>query len=147
MADLRNATPALPCACASLRRAARAVTQFYGQVMRESGLEVTQFTLLQTLQRTGPLTQGRLGELLAMDSTTLTRTLRPLEKRGWIASRPGKDRRERYWRLTSAGRRVLGRIEPLWRQAQSRLQHALGRAGWEALMRSADRVTAAVQAL
>jgi DNA-binding MarR family transcriptional regulator len=137
----RDTLPALPCACASLRRAARAVTQFYDRVMRESGLEVTQFTLLQALDRAGPVTQGKLGEVLAMDSTTLTRTLRPLQKRGWVASRPGRDRRQRYWRLTFAGRKVLHRVEPLWRKAQSRLQHVLGEDGWEALRHSADRVS------
>jgi DNA-binding MarR family transcriptional regulator len=73
---------ALPCACASLRRASRAVTQIYDQELRGLGLRVTQFTLLQAMELASNLTQGRLGELLSLDSTTLTRTMRHVaEKR------------------------------------------------------------------
>ncbi len=137
--------PALPCACATLRRASRAVTQFYSQIMLDCGLEVTQFTLLQVLDRAGPLTQRKLGEVLAVDSTTLTRSLRPLEKKNWIASRPGRDRRERHWRLTRAGEQTLKRAEPLWRKAQARLRRALGEGDWTTLMQAANAVTQAVQ--
>ena len=77
----------LPCMCASLRRAARAVTQRYDEALRPAGIRLTQFTLLQMLSLTGPLTQGALSEQLAMDSTTLSRTLKPVEKAGWIRSR------------------------------------------------------------
>src|SRR5213080_2504071 len=73
--------PSLPCACANMRRAARAVTQLYDAALRPSGLRITQFTLLRALARAGgPMTQDALGELLAVDSTTLSRTLRQLER-------------------------------------------------------------------
>ncbi len=68
--------PVLPCACANLRRTARAVTRCTPE-LRATGLEVTQFTLLMTLQVTGETTQGGLGKLLALDTTSLTRMLRP----------------------------------------------------------------------
>lgn len=74
----------LPCACANLRRAARAVTQLYDQELRGSGLKSTQFTPLEALAEIPGTTQGGLGDLLALDSTTLTRTLRPLIRRGWV---------------------------------------------------------------
>src|SRR2546427_12967726 len=91
-----DALPALPCACASLRRASRAVTQLYEQALRPSGIRITQFTLLQFLALAGrPITQGTLGQLLALDSTTLSRTLKPLESAGWIRSTAGPDGRER----------------------------------------------------
>ena len=123
----------LPCACASLRRAARAVTQRYDEVLRPCGVRLTQFTLLQMLARTGPLTQGALGEQLAMDSTTLSRTLRPVEKAGWIRSRPGRDRRERYVEVTQAGLKMMRRVTPIWEAAQHDLRHRLGEEGWGAL--------------
>ena len=85
----------LPCACASLRRAARAVTRAYALELRGTGLNPTQFTLLWALDRMGPSPQGALGELLAIDSATLTRTLAPLARRGWIRAERGADRRER----------------------------------------------------
>jgi DNA-binding MarR family transcriptional regulator len=134
----KPALPALPCACATLRRASRAVTHFYSRAMLDSGLEITQFTLLQVLRRPGPLTQGHLGGILAMDSTTLTRSLRPLRKNGLIAADRGRDRRERHWRLTLAGALMLKRSQPLWQKAQSQLRRTLGEAGWKALMHAAD---------
>lgn len=63
-----------PCMCATLRRASRALTQLYDEALRPLGLRATQFTVLQALSFTGEVSQGELGQLLAMDSTTLTRT-------------------------------------------------------------------------
>lgn len=123
----------LPCACASLRRAARAVTQRYDEALRPTGIRLTQFTLLQVLDLAGPLTQGTLGEQLAMDSTTLSRTLRPLEAEGWIRSRPGADRRERHIHLTAAGKRALERATPAWKEAQRLFREELGEREWAAL--------------
>lgn len=134
---------ALPCACANLRRAARAVTQLYNQELRPTGLEPTQFTLLMALNATGEVTQGKLGQRLVIDSTTLTRSLAPLRARGWISSRRGQDRRERLWRLTSAGRRELERAQPYWERAQRRLRKALGQDEWSSLQEVLVRVTRA----
>lgn len=123
----------LPCACANLRRAARAVTQLYDRHLRSAGLRVTQFTLLQALSRSGLLRQGRLGDVLALDSTTLTRTLSLLRRAGWIRSTVGADRRERYWELTPSGRKRLDRALPKWEAAQTELKRRLGGASWNAL--------------
>ena len=123
----------LPCACANLRRAARAVTQLYDGELRAAGLRVTQFTLLQVLSRVGPIRQGQLGEALAMDSTTLTRTLKLLLEEEWIRRAVGADRRQRYFKLTPAGRRQLRQATPHWEQAQGRLKKSLGEAGWREL--------------
>ena len=76
------ALPILPCACANLRRTARAVTRMYNYELRRTGLELTQFTLLMTLSIVGETTQGQLGNLLALDSTSLTRMLKPLSRWG-----------------------------------------------------------------
>ncbi len=128
-ADIR--LPTLPCACANLRRAARAVTQLYDRELRSTGLGVTQFTLLQALSRTGELSQGRLGEGLSIDSTTLTRTLANLRREGWIAVKTGADRRERLVSLTASGRRQLKQSLPHWERAQERLRKILGEERWE----------------
>ena len=135
----------LPCACTNLRRAARAVTQLYSQEIRRSGVDGTQFSLLMALAHAGEITQGRLGERLVIDSTTLTRTLAPLCARGWIASKPGTDRRQRFWRLTPAGRRQLQRARPHWERAQKRLRKALGEAEWNSLQTSLARAAQAAQ--
>ena len=130
----------LPCACANLRRAARVVTQLYERELRPSGLRVTQFTLLQALARTGEISQGQLAALLDIDSTTLTRTLALLRKKGWLRAQPGADRRKLRLSLTARGNREYRHALPYWRTAQERLRRALGEQEWERLSDAAVRV-------
>jgi DNA-binding MarR family transcriptional regulator len=126
--------PELPCICASLRRAARAVSRVYEAELRSSPLTGPQLTLLQVLARTGSVTQGQLGHALAIDSTTLSRTLKPLEAGRLIRIDPGRDRRERHLHLTSEGKRQLQRALPAWERAQQRLKTTLGGHRWRALL-------------
>src|ERR1051325_2169438 len=97
----------LPCACHTLRRLTRLVTRIYDQELRKAGLEITQYGLLTVLATAGAGNQKRLGAGLAIDSTTLTRTLGLLSKQGWVRAGRGQDRRERIYRLTAAGRRQM----------------------------------------
>jgi len=124
----------LPCACASLRRAARIVTQRYEHKLQPSGLKATQFTLLQALVIAGDISQGQLGDILGLDSTTLTRTLALLRKKRWISGKPGEDRRELRLTLTVEGRRKYQSALPYWHSAQRELRAALGEAGWNQIM-------------
>jgi DNA-binding MarR family transcriptional regulator len=121
-----NSIILLPCACANLRRADRAVSQFYDAALRPSGLRITQFTLLQALKLAPGISQKQLGELLQIDSTTLTRTLAPLGKKGWLRSAAGTDRRELRLSLTPPGKRKYERALPRWQRAQEGLRKALG---------------------
>jgi len=130
MARFDKTPSLLPCACANLRRTARAVTKMYNQELRDTGLELTQFTLLMALNLTGEITQGNLGKLLALDTTSLTRMLRLLTKQGWIGVKTGDDRRERLLRLTPSGQQKLDESRPDWERAQKRLRRGLGEAGW-----------------
>ena len=132
--------PALPCLCASLRRASRALTQRYDDALRPLDLTITQFTLLQALSLTGEVTQNRLGDILAMDSTTLTRTLAIMRRHGWVASRPGSDRRERWLRLSKSGELEFSRATPHWEQAQAAVRAQLGEKRWNNLMNLANHV-------
>jgi len=118
--------PKLPCTCASLRRAARAVTRVYNQYLRSGEIEITQFTILMALEHAGEISQGNLGRLLALDSTTLTRMLALLRKRGWIQEQEGEDRRFRFIRLTGTGRAKLQHSLPHWKRAQDRMLSTLG---------------------
>lgn len=135
----------LPCACANLRRATRAVSQLYDELLRPTGLSIAQFTLLKVLDETGPIRQGDLGATLKLDSTTLTRTFAPLKSSGWIVIRPGTDRRERLAGITAAGRRQLEQAEVQWAKAQKRLQQALSQKEWQQLFDLTYRVTQAAQ--
>jgi DNA-binding MarR family transcriptional regulator len=137
----------LPCLCANLRRTTRAVTHLYEEALRPLGLRATQFTILQALQRTGEITQGELGELLAIDSTTLTRTLHIMRRNGWVAERPGEDRRERWLQLAKAGRELLARTTPAWEKTQSRLTQKLGEGPWHTLFKLTGELTNLAQSL
>ena len=124
----------LPCACANLRRTARLVTQLYEQALRPAGLTGPQFTLLQTLKLAPGISQKQMAELLGIDSTTLTRTLALLRKRGWVNAQPGTDRRALRLGLTRVGQKEYERALPYWQSAQKRLQQSLGEQSWNKLV-------------
>lgn len=130
----------LPCIGTSLRRAARAVTRLYDRELRDSGLRSTQFTLLQALDFAGQIKQGRLGAILSLDTTTLTRSLQALVTEGWVKETRGDDRRERYLQLTPAGRRKYQAAKPAWQRAQNRVVKAVGRS-WDDLDADLRRMT------
>jgi DNA-binding MarR family transcriptional regulator len=125
-----SVVPELPCACANLRRAARAATRVYNRELRKAGLETTQYTLLMGLELMGETTQGNLGNLLALDTTTLTRMLGLLKKHDWIVIRSGEDRRQRLIRLSASGREKLRQSRPHWERAQEHLRKGLGDPAW-----------------
>lgn len=127
--------------CGSLRRTARALTQLYEEALRPLGLRATQHTILQALERAGEVSQGRLGEILSMDSTSLTRTLAIMKRAGWVSEQRGEDRRERRIRLSKAGEAKLKRAMPVWEKVQSRLRRKLGKSEWESLLQLTHHVT------
>jgi DNA-binding MarR family transcriptional regulator len=133
--------PALTCMCASLRRASRAISQHYEETLRPLGLRTTQFTILQFLSLAGEVTQGAMGQMLAMDSTSLTRTLEIMARHGWIGKRRGEDRREWRIRLTKAGETQLKRALPHWQKVQTQLRNQLGEEVWESLLKLTNKVT------
>jgi DNA-binding MarR family transcriptional regulator len=139
--------PMLPCMCATLRRTTRIVTQLYEAEMRTTGLSSSQFTILQVLSLAAGITQKRLGEVLAMDSTSLTRTLAIMSRHGWIDKRRGQDRREWRFRLSRAGEKQLNTALPHWDRAQMRLRQLLRRSQASELMQLTDRVAMAIEGL
>lgn len=143
--DSTKRLPALPCLCASMRRATRSLTQLYERELAPVGLSATQMTILQVLSRAGEMRQGALGEMLAMDSTSLTRTLAIMRRELWLAERQGADRRERLIRLSRRGTSKLRQAEPLWERVQSRVHRALGAKEWNQLMELGQRATLAAK--
>ncbi len=108
------------CLCLHVQRAARAVARRYDEVLRPLGLTNGQFSLLMSLNRPEPPTMGQVSAVLAMDRTTVTANLKPLERRGLVEVQVDeKDRRSRRLKLTSAGRRLLAEAMPLWEKAQA----------------------------
>ena len=129
----------LPCYCATLRQAARAATSFYEEVLADSGVRATQFTILQVLQTAPDLQTTEVGELLGIDQTTATQTLALMKKSKLVVDAKGTDRRERRWRLAPLGETTFRKIQPKWERAQAMVERRLGRAEAIALKKYAFR--------
>ena len=127
----------LPCYCATLRQAARAVTVLYEEVLRDSGLHATQHTALQVLERVPGLTTTELAQLIGIDQTTATRTLALIKKSGLVTDSVGDDRRERRWTVTAKGQTQLRKLHPRWEAAQEAFEKRLGRSQAAALKAAA----------
>jgi DNA-binding MarR family transcriptional regulator len=131
MSDISETAQAMidRCLFQRTRTAARAVTRFYDDQLRTTGLRATQANVLATIAAKGELTISALSDELGMDRTTLTRNLRPLEQRKLVAISPEGRHRARLVRLSSTGVAALGAIAAQWEKAQSALERSLGEAG------------------
>ena len=112
--------------CFALRKATRAITQFYDRNLEPADIRATQFTLLLTLTNATGKTLTEMAEGLVMDRTTLTRNLKPLEKSGLIVTTKLPDRRTKGYVLTDKGQQAIEKGVPLWHKAQ---QHIVGQLG------------------
>jgi DNA-binding MarR family transcriptional regulator len=115
------------CHCLAVRRAARQVTRLYDRVLEPSGLRTTQFSILASLHRSGPMTINNLAEALVLDRTTLGRNVLPLLREGLVAAnRRSEDRRSKSVQVTRTGGARLKMTLRLWTEAQTRLEAAFG---------------------
>ncbi len=114
------------CLCLHVQRAARAVARRFDEALRPHGLTNGQFSLLTALNRPIPPPMAAVASLLAMDRTTLTANLKPLERRRLIRVAVDKrDRRNRVVTLTAAGRKLLTDAFPAWQKTQDALEPLL----------------------
>jgi DNA-binding MarR family transcriptional regulator len=133
------------CLCLDVQRAGRAIGRRFDEAFRPLGLNNWQFSLLMALNRPTPLTMSGLAERLAMDRTTTTANLKPLERRGLVEiRRDEKDARVRRIVLTEAGRAVLAEAVDRWRAANDAVVASLGGTDLAAF-RSALRTIAGVR--
>ena len=127
------------------RQTSRLLSRLYDETLRPTGLQISQLTVLVAVARFGEggARIGALADALAMERTTLTRSLGPLERSGLVRiARAPLDARARIVLLTAAGERALEAAFPLWEKAQKRLGALLGRRGAGELRASAGRVRA-----
>lgn len=129
------------CLCLHVQRAARALARKFDEVLRPLDLTHGQFSLLTSLNRPEPPTISSVAALLAMDRTTLTANLKPLQRRGLLkVSVDKEDKRSRRLTITRAGRVLLGKAYPLWKQAHVEVEFQIAHG-------SADDLRSALQAL
>src|SRR5215510_4745481 len=128
------------CVCNKTRIAARVVTRIYDDALRPVRLRATQFALLVGLGDEGAMSIAALAKLMAMDRSTLTRNLRPLETGGLVTRGDEGWRRSRSVEITAKGRARLQQGLPLWRSAQSEMMRKLGPSSWSRVQAGLDLV-------
>ena len=134
------------CACATSRHIARLLTQLYDHFLRKAGVEAPQFALMVAIDKEERSPQSAIGLQCAMDRTTVSRNLKLLERKGWITSTRGRDRRERHVMLTRAGRKRLAAGRPEWRKAQNYLRGVMTGEEWTGMFHALQVAMDAAQA-
>src|ERR1700744_3742000 len=115
-----------PCLCLHLQRAARSLARRFDDALRPLGLTNGQFSLMMSLNRPEPPGMAAVASLLAMDRTTLTAALKPLERRSLVKVTPNPaDRRARQMTLTPKGRKLLVRAVPIWESTHHAMERTL----------------------
>ncbi|MFA1622699.1 MarR family winged helix-turn-helix transcriptional regulator [Rhizobium mongolense] len=114
------------CLCLHVQRAARALARLFDDALRPVGLTNGQFSLMMSLNRPEPPPMGPVANVLAMDQTTLTAALKPLQRRGWVnVTQNPKDKRGRLLSLTPEGKAVLAAALPIWERTHAALDEKL----------------------
>jgi len=121
------------CLAVRVRLIGRAVTALYDGALDRHGLTIAQVNLLAALGKVGPCSPARLGEVLQLERSTVSRNLSLLLKHGWIEARSSDAKGLREVALTDAGRARIESVMPAWRRAQREAVELLGETGAEAL--------------
>lgn len=124
------------CVAGRTHKLSRTVDGIFNQELRALGLRNTQLTMLSVLAFMGSATAAELGPVLVMDKSTVSRNLRVLRDKGWIA--PDRRAGDQRLRVTRAGRSLLERALPAWERAQRRIAELIGEDGVEALRTIGD---------
>jgi DNA-binding MarR family transcriptional regulator len=129
------------CLCLHVQAAARALARRFDEALRPLALTQGQFSLLMSLNRRQPPGIGEVAALLAMDRTTVTANVKPLERRGLVKVRVDpEDRRNRRLELTAAGRALLAAAAPIWKRAHAATEHRLKSSSPDILRASLHRL-------
>jgi DNA-binding MarR family transcriptional regulator len=129
------------CICLHAQRAARALARRFDKALKPFGITNGQFSLLMSLNRPEPPPLSAVADLLAMDRTTLTAALKPLERDGFLKVVPSeKDRRARLLLLTEAGLDVLARALPVWKSEHEALDKEMPQGDMDRLRQDLRRI-------
>lgn len=137
-----NMSAAENCVCFNLRRATRAVTQFYDAEIRRHGIRPTQGSILAALMAKDSWNMAELSDCLGMDRTTLVRNLGPLRRDGFVRADGGGRGNRVELAITAKGRKLIEKLTPAWKSAQSAVVKTLGEKRWSAIL--SDLETAAL---
>lgn len=133
----------LPCLCALLRKAGRVVTRRFDGYFKESGLRITQYSMLVNIRLNPEVTVSHLANLLLMDQTTVTRNLKVLEKLQYVRVEPDPgDHRIRKVTITHSGNTILRKTRSSWEAAQEEMVNTLGTDRVQTLVGALQRLIA-----
>lgn len=111
------------CLCLHMQRAARNLARIFDEALRPLDLTNGQFSLLMSLNRPHPPAMKDVSSLLAMDRTTLTAALKPLERRSLVSiDQDPDDKRSRLLRLTPDGHALLAQAFPIWQRTHDEVE-------------------------
>ncbi|GAS87472.1 MarR family winged helix-turn-helix transcriptional regulator [Mycolicibacterium brisbanense] len=128
------------CIAFRIRLIGRATTGLYEHALDIHGLSIAQLNLLAALGKVGPCPPARLGELLLLDRSTVSRNLSPMLKHGWVQAVSSDAKGIREIELTPSGRKKIQAALPDWRRAQEQATELLGAQGVRAVRALANTV-------
>lgn len=132
------------CLCLHVQRAARALARHFDEAFRPLGLTNGQFSLMMALNRPAPPGMAEVASLLAVDRTTLTAALKPLQRRGLVEVLPNPaDKRGRVMKLTQKGQDLLAHAVPIWKQTHAALDRLVPAPGPDSLRAGLSALLAA----
>lgn len=144
--DCSDLSHARCCACGSLRKTTRAITQFFDRHLQPIGLRSTQSSLLLAVSLHGSLSVSELGEHLLMDQTTVTRNIEILRKHGYVSvSKDEQDARRKSIAITESGAQKLMQAMPLLQQAQAKIEQGLGEKDMKTFLRLLKQIEQIVE--
>jgi len=123
------------CPAFNIRAASRVITQIFDDILKPSGLQITQFAVLVGVVSFGSPTINQLAKGLVMDRTTLTRNLKPIEKLGLIKIKQGDDKRTYVVELTPKGKLALNKTLPYWEKARATISKEFGKKHLDGLLK------------
>ena len=146
MASDAGLDPLAICACNNLRRASRAVTQFFDDKLQEIGLRSTQLVILLAVMQNDNAGIAQLARALGMNASTLNRNLRPLAREGLIEVADSQSSQRKTVRLTPAGHKAITDATPIWHAAQTQLVDRLGDTRYAGLLEDLAAIVNATRA-
>ncbi len=130
------------CFCTNTRILSRKITRLYDAYLAPSGININQLSILLTIQglnqRSGDrsATATELAEYLSMDNSSVSRSLRTLERMAIVTMvSPENNRRKKHIELTKHGEEVLMKAFPYWNQAQEKIREQIGTDSFSQMIR------------
>src|SRR6202171_5192948 len=128
------------CIAVRLRLLNRVVTNFYDDALRPLGLKVSQLNVLIVTAALDLARPAQVCEILQLDTSTLSRNVKPLQAHGWLEVVPDEDARTQPFRLTPQGKRLMRKAGPAWEEAQRQATELLGEEGIALLDRASKKL-------